>query len=189
MPEGIAAEVVRQEIDHWDDEVKEYVPTRRSLFARFLTGVLVITALAALVAAVLPETLARLRFTVLGQPLRSVWFGALSMSVLIGGAILSAMTLIGLLASPALVLAAVVLAFAGYVVGVYSFGVAIVRRVGRGVPDDFADRAIAGFAGALVAGVIALLPLVGWLFVLALALSGAGAFAIAWLSPRFFTDN
>lgn len=188
VPEGIASAVVRRQVEEWDAEMQDVVPTRRSLFARFLIGVLMVTALAALVAAVLPETLARLRFTVLGTPLRSVWIGALTLSVLVGGAILSALTLIGLLAAPAFVLAAVVLGFVGYVVGVYAFGVAIVRRIGRGVPDDFGDRAVAAAAGALAAGVIALLPVLGWLFVLALALAGAGAVAIALVRPRFFTE-
>lgn len=164
----------------------EIVPSKRGIFTSFLTGVLMVTALAALLAAVLPETLARLRISVLQQPLRATWIGALSLAVLAGGAILSALTLVGILAAPALVLAALVLGFGGYVVGVYAFGVAILKRLGRAVPDDFGDRAMAAGAGALAAGVISLLPVLGWLFVLALALAGAGSVTISWCNPRFF---
>lgn len=189
LRDGVAGRVERRDVSEWDDRMAEAVPTRRGLFTGYLTGVILVTALAALLAAVMPETLARLRFTVLGQPLRTAWMGALALSVLLGGAILSGLTVIGLLAVPALILAAGLLGFGGYVVGVYALGVAILTRLGRSVPDDFADRAMAAAAGAVAAGAIALLPMLGWLVVLALALAGAGAIAIALVRPRFFAEG
>ena len=145
-----------------------------------------VTVLAALLAALLPGPLAGLRHRVLDQPLRSLWIGAMSVSVLIGGAVVAGLTLIGILAVPFLLLFAALLGFLGYVVGVYALGVSIVNRAGRGMPDGFGDRALAALAGALAAAVVALIPVLGWLFALGLALAGVGAMAIAWANPRFF---
>lgn len=151
----------------------------------FLIAVLVVSLLAAALAAILPARVAALRQIVLEHPLRSLWIGALTQSALTGAVVVAGLTLIGLLAAPAFLLAAALLGFFGYVIGTYAFGVALLSRAGRPLPDSFGDRALAAFAGALAAGVLALIPFLGWLFVLALALGGVGAIMIAWLNPRF----
>ncbi|MCB1396948.1 MAG: hypothetical protein H6898_08490 [Rhodobacter sp.] len=184
--DGIAARVEHRRISGMDEALDDLAPSPAALVWGFVRGVLVVTVLAALLAALLPGPLAGLRHRVLDQPLRSLWIGAMSVSVLIGGAVVAGLTLIGILAVPFLLLFAALLGFLGYVVGVYALGVSIVNRAGRGMPDGFGDRALAALAGALAAAVVALIPVLGWLFALGLALAGVGAMAIAWANPRFF---
>jgi hypothetical protein len=161
-------------------------PSWRQLVANFLLGVLFITAAAALIAAVLPRPLAELRRLILAAPLRALWFGFLALSLLAGAGIVLGITLIGLFVTPAAVLAALAAAFLGYVIGAYALGVGLLLALGRDEPDSLPTRALAAGAGALVAAVIALIPLIGWLFVLAVTLAGVGALALRLFRPAFF---
>lgn len=153
--------------------------------AGFLGGVLAVGLIAAFVAAVAPQGLARLREGLLARPFRALWLGFLAMSVPFGAVVVLGLTVVGLLAAPALLIVAAVGGVAGYVVGAYAFGVGLLRLAGRGLPDTLGQRAVAALAGALAAGVLGLIPFLGWLFVLALALGGVGALAEAWFRPRF----
>ena len=156
------------------------------LLGGFLGGVVVVALLAALVAAVAPKTLAGMRRRVLARPFATLGYGFLTLSALIGAAVMLALTLVGIFVSPAAIALAALTGFAGYVVGAYSFGAGLLIAVGRGEPTSLGQRAAAAFAGALVAGLIALIPILGWLFVLALSLAGAGALVHAMLRPAFF---
>lgn len=139
-----------------------------------LGGIVLTAALAALVAGVLPGQMARMRETLLEHTLRSLGYGFVGMSSLIGAAVLLAMTVIGLIVAPAAVAAAFVLGAAGYIIAVYAFGVGLLRLLGRALPDSLGDRVLAAAVGAVVAGLIGIIPFIGWLFVLALSLTGAG---------------
>lgn len=188
VPASVApADRIERHRAEWPDEAHPdwQRPTLMGVVGSFLLGVLGVSVIAAGIAAIMPARLASLRHIVLDQPLRSLWIGALTQSALTGAVVVAGLTLIGLLAAPAFLLAAALLGFVGYVVGVYAFGVALLNRVGRTLPDSFGDRALAAGVGALAAGAIALIPFLGWLFVLALALGGVGAIMIAWLNPRF----
>ena len=72
-----------------------------------------------------------------------------------------------------------------YILAVYAFGVALVQAVGRPEPQNVGERALCGGIGALATGIIALVPLLGWLFVLALTLTGLGAVVQRLFRPRF----
>ena len=148
---------------------------------------IIVAGLAALIAAIVPQKLADLRRGILNRPFRTLWFGILAESAVIGVTILLIMTLVGLLLAPATVLIALVSGFAGYVVAAYAFGVALLMAVGRPEPDSMGTRALAAGVGALTVGLIGLIPFFGWLFVLALALTGVGAIAIFLVRPAFFT--
>jgi hypothetical protein len=142
-----------------------------------------------LVAAVSPERLAEMRRQVLAQPFRTLWLGFLTQSAVIGAGVLFAMTIIGLLLTPAMVLLALIGGFAGYVVASYALGVGLLLAFGRLEPENIGDRALAAGVGALSAGIIGLIPILGWLFVLALVLSGIGAITVRMIRPTFFADN
>lgn len=191
VPESVASldRVSRVKVEEWGPEGMPAALrpiTWQRLVLKFLGGVLVITVLAALTAALLPGPIAALRRQILAMPFRSIWFGFLALSTLAGAAILSAMTLIGLFVMPAVILAAVLTGFIGYVIGAYALGVGLMLAFGRGEPATFGARAIAAGVGALVAGLVALIPLLGWLFVLALTLAGVGALTLRQLRPAFF---
>ncbi|MBA3909629.1 MAG: hypothetical protein C0524_07020 [Rhodobacter sp.] len=192
VPESVvpAGRIERIEAEGWDDGGMPGVLVpfswQRAVLS-FIGGVATVAVIAALVAALLPQPLAALRRLALASPFRALWFGFLGLSVLWGSVIVSAMTVFGLLAVPVLVLLAVLAGFAGYVIGAYVLGVALLILIGKGEPGTFGMRALAAGAGTLIAGLIALVPLVGWLFALALALVGLGALAMRLFRPAFFT--
>ncbi|MDJ0822459.1 MAG: hypothetical protein QNJ09_11725 [Paracoccaceae bacterium] len=196
IPESVAPadRVTRRQIEDWDRQygvgMDDIVPvSRRGLIGGFLMGVLFVTVVAAVVAALAPEMMATLRQSVLQRPGRAVLAGFVGQSVLIGGGILMAMTLIGLFLLPAAILAVILAGFAGYIVGAYALGVGVLRATGRHDPENTADRALAAGVGALAAGIIGLIPILGWIFFLVLMLAGIGACVLRLFRPQFFVDE
>jgi hypothetical protein len=167
--------ITRREIEEWETRTPDMVPSVGAILGRFLAGVIMVTLLAALVAALVPHRLAEMRRATLAAPLYTLGVGFLAQSALIGSVFIVAMTLIGLVLVPAILLLAGLTALAGYVVGAYTFGVGLILLAGRGEPDSLGDRALAAGVGAFVAGLIALIPFLGWIFVVALSLTGIGA--------------
>ena len=188
VPVGIVAEdgIERREIEDWEGPTP---PNWRGYVASFLVGVIAVAGIAALIAAVVPERLAEMRRQLLERPFRSLWLGFLTQSAVIGAGVVFAVTIIGLLLTPAMVVLALVGGFAGYVVAAYAFGVGLTLLFGKKEPDSIADRALAAGLGALAAGVIGLIPFIGWLFVLVLVLSGVGAITVRVVRPAFFADG
>ncbi|NNE51660.1 MAG: hypothetical protein HKN30_04580 [Sulfitobacter sp.] len=185
-----ADRVERRPIAEWSEVAEEFeVWSWQQAIWKFVRGVILVAALAALVAVFVPDRLASLRRSILDQPFRNLLFGFLAVSALIGSTILLMMTLVGLLLTPLTVLTALLSAFAGYVVGAYAVGVGLTLLAGRPEPDSMGTRAIAAAIGALAVAVIGLIPFFGWLFVLALSLSGAGAIAVWLFQPRFFAPT
>ncbi|PSK80840.1 hypothetical protein CLV79_11927 [Limimaricola soesokkakensis] len=178
--------IERREIEEWDGPRQ---PSWRWALAGFFLGVVVVAALAALVAALVPERLAEMRRQILARPFRSLWFGFLAQSTVIGAGVVFAMTIVGLLLTPAMVVLALVAGLAGYIVAAYAFGVGLLLAFGRHEPDTIGDRALAAGVGATAAGLVGLIPFLGWLFVLALVLSGIGAITARVLRPEFFVDR
>jgi len=155
----------------------------------FLTGVAFVALIAGLFAAIAPQRLANMRVTLLERPFGMVWLGFLGLSVVLGAAIVSAMTIVGILLLPVLLVLAGLGAFVGYVVGAYSLGVGLRLLAGMSEPDSLAARAVAALIGALVAAVIALAPFIGWLFVLAMTLAGIGTLINHLFRPKFFAGE
>lgn len=188
IPASVASEdrIERRDISEWEAATRSVTGwSWMRAVGRFLTGVVMVAALAALIAAVMPGTLAEMRRGILERPLRNLWIGFLAQSAVIGSAVIFAMTLIGALLVPAVVFVALAGGFAGYILAVYAFGVALVQAVGRPEPQNVGERALCGGIGALATGIIALVPLLGWLFVLALTLTGLGAVVQRLFRPRF----
>lgn len=178
VPESVipADRVTRREIEEFESQaVPPALPTARDLIGRFLGGVIMVALLAALIAALIPGHLAEMRRRVLAAPFRTMGVGFVAQSAIIGSVVVVAMTLIGLLLVPGILLLAGASALAGYVVGAYAFGVGLLLLVGRAEPDSLPERALAAGAGAFVAGVLGLVPFLGWLFVIAVSLTGIGA--------------
>lgn len=192
IPESVVSSdrVIRNQLKDWDKDFSDVSPfSLGKAIASFLVGVIVIAGLAALVASLVPEQLASIRRQILARPFGTLWFGFLALSTLLGSAILFAMTLIGIVLSPAVILIAVLAGFAGYVIGAYAFGVGLMLVFGRLEPDSIGERALAAGIGALAAGLLALIPFLGWLFVLALTLAGVGGIVMKIFAPRFFAAN
>ncbi len=191
VPEAVISpdRITRRTVEEGEFKGPDLVPGWRGVAAG-LVGSVVATGLAAtLLAAVAPGLMADLRRTALARPFRTLWLGFLAMSLLSGAVFVLAVTLVGILVSPAALILALIVVFIGYVVGVYVFGVGLLNAFGRGEPHGIGDRALAAFVGAAAAALATLIPLLGWIFGVALALVGVGALAVRLLRPRFFADR
>ncbi len=189
VPESVlpADRVVRRQIEEAEFERPGISPIGwRGALAGFVGGILATGLLATLLAAVAPALMADLRRTALARPFRSLWIGFLALSLLSGAAFVLALTLIGIVVSPAALVLALFAAFVGYVVGVYVFGVGLLKAFGRPEPHDLATRSAAAFAGATATALSTLIPLLGWIFAVALGFVGAGALTVHLFRPRFF---
>jgi hypothetical protein len=180
VPERVAAadRVVLHEVDDWDHAEGMPAMERPSFLARlrgWLGGVLVVGVLGTIFAAIAPGYLANLRERALSRPLRTGATGFVGLSALVGSVVFLAMTGIGIVLVPVSLIAAVLLAILGYVIGAYAIGVWAVGIAGRGMPASTGERAIAAFAGAIIAALLMLIPWLGWLAVMAIFLVGAGA--------------
>ncbi|MCR9152344.1 MAG: hypothetical protein NXH83_19460 [Rhodobacteraceae bacterium] len=60
---------------------------------------------------------------------------------------------------------------------------------GRKLPEDTGDRALATGVGALGAGIIGLIPLLGWIFILVLTLAGIGVIVLDLFKPRSYAGG
>ncbi|MEM7059933.1 MAG: hypothetical protein AAF557_20315 [Pseudomonadota bacterium] len=192
VPQGVATadRIERRDISEWKETARDLEFWNwKAVLGRFLAGIIVIGALATLVAAVIPKTMSELREDLLKRPFRNLLFGFLTQSIFIGAAVILLLTVIGILASPAAILAALIAGLVGYVVAVYAFGVGLLLAFGRSVPTTIATRSLAAGLGAVVAGIIALIPLLGWLFIIVFVLAGVGAVTLKTLRPAFFVER
>jgi len=190
VPDGVipADRIIREKVEagDWPPADMPRVFSWRRMLWSFVKGVIIVALVAAAIAAVAPERLADMRRKVLDAPFRSLWMGFLAQSTVIGAALLLLITVVGIFVAPAAVVLALLGAFLGYVVAAYSIGVGLMIAIGRGEPDGLAARALAAGVGALLAALIALIPILGWLFVLAATLAGVGALTMHLVRPRFF---
>lgn len=161
-------------------------PKPEPLPKRFLSGVLIMGILGALLAVIWPETVAAMRRDVLRRPIRAFVAGFVGLSALIGAVVLLALTVVGLVATPLVVLAAALLWALGYVVATYAAGVWTMSWFGGGEPISNGERAMAAGIGALGVGLLGLVPVVGWLLLMILPLLGAGAVVLRFLRPQLF---
>ena len=184
--------ISRRDIDdienRWQGDMSGVFNWRRAVLS-FIAGIILVAAIAALIAGLAPEHLAKMRKKILNTPFRTLGLGFLAQAAVLGSAILFAMTIIGILFTPACILLAVILGFLGYVIGAYAFGVGLLLAFGRSEPQTFRDRAVAAGTGALIAGLLAIIPFLGWLFVFALVLSGIGAIITHLFRPGFFVAS
>jgi len=166
------------EVEKFDEIQQMPGMERPSFFERlrnWIGGVVVVGLLGTLFAVIAPDFLANLRARATGRPVFTGLVGAVGLSALIGSVVLLAMTGFGILLIPVSIVAAVLLAVTGYVIGTYALGVWATGIAGRGAPDSTGDRAVAAFTGAAIAALVGLIPWLGWLAVMAIFLVGGGA--------------
>ena len=180
--------IERHAIEEWEALADgKYAPfSLRQAARNFIYGVITIAVIAGIIAAIAPRHLTNMRVQLLDAPFRTFWFGFLFLSVLIGSSVLLALTLVGIVVAPLAIILAVLGAFMGYVVGSYALGVGLLMAAGRNPPNDLVERVVAAFIGALIVGLIGLIPVLGWIFVFALTLAGAGAITTRIFRPTFF---
>lgn len=151
----------------------------------FAVGILIVAVLAFLVALVAPRRAEGVATQLADAPVRTVWIGFLTLSVLLGACVVAVLTIVGVVAVPVILLATMIFCFLGYLFAVYVLGRAVWTRIDRLPPDTLGERAIAALIGAAVVSLVGLLPFVGWPLLLLLTLAGLGALAIATFRPEF----
>jgi hypothetical protein len=122
-----------------------------------------------------PRLVERMEATARTRPFRNLGIGFLAFAAVIGLVPISAITVIGLLATPLFILFAVVMCGLAYLAGVYLFGERLIGMLTR--LDTLAKRAMALVVSVIVAGLLAMVPLAGWFVTLLLMVFGFGAIA------------
>ncbi len=156
-----------------------------ALGVAFVVGTLVLAVLAALTVLIAPAGVERLGALAAARPFRTFWIGFLALAVLVGATVLAVLSIIGILAAPAILLAAALLMFIGYLVGVCFVGRAVWGWAGQLPPDGFLERVLTALIGAVAVSLVALVPFVGWILQPILALTGLGALTVALIRPEF----
>jgi len=127
-----------------------------------------------------PRLVERLRSATERRPFRSLGAGFVTFAAVVGLVPISAMTVVGLLVTPLFILFAVVMSALAYLAGTYLVGS---RLIGAMLPLDTAiKRAVALVASIVVAGLLGMVPLLGWLLTLLLVAFGFGAMALVALA-------
>ena len=111
---------------------------------------------------------------------RSWWIGFLTISALIGAAIVLAMTIIGMLATPVIAVIVLLTALAGLVAGAYGFGAKLTQLAGRNAALSEVAVLRDTLTGIIAAALILLVPFVGWFALWVLVLFGIGLLS-RWL--------
>lgn len=163
--------------DEWDDIGREMpvLPTFASVMFGFMLSLLFFLALGALMLSFMPRRLENMRVSVARAPGQTILLGIIGLSILIGMIPITAMTIVGILMVPFLVLALIVVWTLGYALGAYSVAMRIWKGLG-GDPEAGTLARLAVFAAAII--FIALLnyiPFVGWVANYTLVLLGIGA--------------
>lgn len=185
VPERVAPadRVEQREREAFEGDIGASVADLRQTALRaavmgFVLSVLFVAALATGAVAAAPDRVAHWRETALARPGGSLVAGFLLLSTIVGSGFVISLTVIGIPLLPALLLIAGLAGYAGYVLGSYILGVGIWLRLGNPMPEDVLPKAGLAALGALVAGLVGLIPFLGWLVVLALCFVGLGAIAL-----------
>lgn len=195
VPGSVAPEdrIDRRLTDHWDAHTADGAESWPAvgwpgLVVGYIVGAVVLAVFVTLLAILAPASVERLRDIVRERPWRTFGMGFLALSVLLGAAFLLVLTVVGILAAPLVLIAAVLLGILGYLIGVYVVGRAVWGRFDGFPPDSIGEYALTALVGALVVSLVTLVPIAGWLVPPILALTGLGALTVAALRPEFRAD-
>ncbi|WP_421905513.1 hypothetical protein [Mameliella sp.] len=141
--------------------------------ADYLTWGVVIGLIAAVAALIAPKAMGGFADDLAARPFRNVLSGFLGLSVLLGGGVVVALTMIGALLTPFFWLAALALGLAGLVVGAFGLG-AKVLSFAPALSKSWISRVLAGVVGAMLTAMIGLVPFLGWIALMAIVAAGAG---------------
>lgn len=137
--------------------------------------------LGALVIALLPRVTATFEDRAASRPLRTLGLGVLGFAAALGLVPVTAMTILGIVLLPFVLLAAFILCVLAYLTGVYLLALRAGRSFAR--IDTTPKRLGALVVGTVLAGLIGMLPFLGWLISLLLLTFGFGIF-VRSLSER-----
>ena len=163
---------------------KRAKPTPTARAVRFLAGVVLFVLLAALFAAVAPGPLERAHEQAVRRPWLNLLMGIIATSAIFGSILVLVLSIVGIpLAPVVVVLAPFALAMgyltAAFTVGRLSLGLARVRRM-EGRLGVFVAMA----TGVVLLAILRLVPIFGWLVLVAAVVVGLGAWFSLLVRPR-----
>lgn len=143
---------------------------------------LALIVIGALVIALLPRATAALEDRANTRPMRTLGLGLLGFAAALGMVPVAAITILGIILLPFVAVAAFVACVLAYLAGVYLLAV----RAGRAFTqiDTTLKRLIALVIGVVLAGLIGMLPFLGWLISLLLLIFGFGIFIRGMIERR-----
>jgi hypothetical protein len=126
-----------------------------------------------------PRISAALQTAAATRPWRNFGLGVMALAAAFGLVPLAAMSLVGIVLLPFILLFAVALCGLGYVAGAFHLGLRLIRPL---LPVEGNGRRVAVLAVAVVvAGVLSAIPVLGWLIGLTLTIFGTGVIVVALL--------
>ncbi len=169
--QGSAASTVRDAVGK---SMPRFWPSFFGLLFGFVLTIVFLVAAAAVLLALAPNLVETLRQDATAAPFKSIGMGLLGMGMLVGLVPVSAMTLIGIPLIPFVMLAAVALWVAGYLLGIYATAMHVIGAF-REAPKTPVGRILAVALGLTVIATLNFVPIIGWLINLAIVFLGLGA--------------
>ncbi len=163
----------------WDVTEYPVLPGFMSMFASFLITLAFLLILGALFLAFLFKPVENLRTSLVSRPGQTMLAGVVGLSALFGLVPVSAMTIVGILFVPIVILAIVLVWILGYALGAYSVAVHVWQAFAGGKELTNALRLGILALALIVVGALNYIPFVGWVANFTLVLLGIGAMTIA----------
>ncbi len=116
-----------------------------------------------------------LAFDLAERPFRSLGVGFLTLSALAGSIPVLGITLVGAPLIVVSILAIPIAGLAGVALGAWGVGAALWRLANRPAPGGFWLRLLIGVIGLVALGLLSLIPIAGWVILVAVTLAGLGA--------------
>jgi hypothetical protein len=145
-----------------------------NILSAFALTISFLVAFAAILFAFAPNQVEHLKEDALKSPIKTIVLGVLGLSMTVGLVPVGAMTLIGIPFIPIAVLAAFVFWVVGYIIGAYAFVWRVVSAF-RTPPTSNLGRLFALTLGFIAIAALNFIPVIGWLFNLAIVFLGLGA--------------
>lgn len=166
------------------EHAKKARPEPGARAIRFLGGVVLFVLLAALFAAVAPGPLTRAHDQAVRRPWLNLLLGIIATSAIFGSILVLVLSIVGIPLAPLVVVLAPLVLAAGYLTAAFTVGrlsldLARVRRL-EGRLGVF----VAMVTGVILLAVLRLIPIFGWLVLVAAVVVGLGAWFSLLLRPR-----
>ncbi|MEM1429332.1 MAG: polymer-forming cytoskeletal protein [Pseudomonadota bacterium] len=174
---------VRGDWQAWDGPV-ELSPW--VVIGGFLINLGLFVLLGAVLLALAPNTVRRLRRTADARPGMVILTGAIGLSILFGSLLIGALSVVGLPLLPIIVLLIVLVWLLGYLLGAYVLAMRVLRGLGTEESPGMAMRLLALAIGVTLVALLNFIPVLGWMANFALVLLGVGAITTA-LFESFLT--
>jgi hypothetical protein len=155
-----------------------------SILSAFALTIAFLVTFAAILFAFAPNQMEYLKEEALKSPIKTIVLGVLGLSMTVGLVPVGAMTLIGIPFIPIAMLAAFVFWVVGYIIGAYALVWRIVSAF-RMPPTNNLGRLFALSLGFIAIAALNFIPVIGWLFNLAIVFLGLGA--VMFQAARKFT--